>query len=146
MNNQLDPNDLTEEDLVLLTMLVAQKVTHSDNDLIGHSSPRTIELAFEYAKLAAHGDRTPPAADQLEAILMEAQDNEMLDFWLSEIDHILSHRQGFLEENARESYLDQHAALREYLGLPNAKFPVLETVIPTSDSISIQTQRNCHSE
>jgi hypothetical protein len=71
---------------------------------------------LEYADLSARLSLNDCEAERLEEILIQAVDNPILDFLIIEVDDILLHRQGFLDELSIHRYLDQQALLREYLG------------------------------
>jgi hypothetical protein len=91
-------------------------LTTGNGDLVEQSSPEIMKLALEYANLAALAKLSEPQADRLEEILEKADDNKVLNFWITEVDHFLAHYLGLLDEDDRESYRDQQALLREYAG------------------------------
>jgi hypothetical protein len=95
-----------------------------DGDLVGKSSPEVMQLALEYANLAALPIPLEQQADRLGEILEQAMDNRVLSFWITEIDHMLGHHLGLLDEDARESYRDQQVLLREYVETKRENFPV----------------------
>lgn len=95
-----------------------------DRDLIGQSSPEVMQLALEYANLAALPVPSEQQADRLGEILEQAANNQILGFWVTEIDHMLGHHLGLLNEDARESYRDQQVLLREYVETEQENFPV----------------------
>ena len=94
------------------------------NDLLSKSSPEIVELAVEYAELSSRMNPSPDEDDRLGEILALATEDEVLSFWLTEIDHILAHHLGFLTDEARQSYEDQQALLREHRGSPIDTHPV----------------------
>ncbi|NJR70046.1 MAG: hypothetical protein HC771_16405 [Synechococcales cyanobacterium CRU_2_2] len=77
-----------------------------------------MKIVHEYARITyrCNHPRSEEEEELIDDILKMAETNGVLEFWLSEIDHILGHLQGNLDEDARESYKDQYAVLREYLG------------------------------
>lgn len=87
-----------------------------NGDLLSKSSPNVMNLAREYAKLAALPFLSEPEADRLGEILAIASDCEILSFWIVEVDHVLGHHLDLLDEDDRESYKDQQALLRDYMG------------------------------
>jgi hypothetical protein len=99
-----------------------------DSDISVASSPRLMDVVVEYARLNGSTQLTIEDQDLLDRILEAAQENELLDFWLSEVDHILSHQQGDLDEDAREFYKDQYAVLREYIGMKGFQFVIPPTI------------------
>jgi hypothetical protein len=106
-------NDFQTGDLIAL-----------DRDLVGQSSPEIMQLALEYANLAALPIPLEQQADRLGEILEQAVNNRVLSFWITEIDHMLGHHLGLLNEDARESYRDQQVLLREYVETEQKDFPV----------------------
>jgi len=55
-------------------------------------------------------------ADRIGAILEMANTDDVINFWINEIDHSHGHRLNFLDNASRHSYKNQQALLREYLG------------------------------
>jgi len=88
----------------------------STNDLSSKFSPEIRAIVLEYAKLSSQDVLSESEADRLGDILTVAADNEELNFWLTEVDHVLGHAMGFLTDKARQSYEDQQALLREHHG------------------------------
>lgn len=88
------------------------------NNLLSQSTPMIIDLVLEYAKLATQASLTDAEADRLGEILETASEVPALNFWIAELDHLVSHRLNLLNEDDRESYKDQQAMMREY-GLQN---------------------------
>lgn len=84
------------------------------NHLLSQSTPMIIDLVLEYAKLATQASLTDTEADRLDEILEMATENPTLNFWMTELEHLISHRLGLLNEDDRESYKDQQAMMREY--------------------------------
>jgi murein L,D-transpeptidase YcbB/YkuD len=70
---------------------------------------------MDYCRLSSSPNLSEEDADRLEAIMAEAESDEVLNFWLIEVDHILAHRLGLLDELHSASYANQQAWLREYL-------------------------------
>lgn len=97
--------------------------TWRNQDLLSASSPQVMNLAVEYATLAATPVRSNLQNDRLAKILDAATQSEILDFWVTEIDHFVGHYLGLLDSNHREFYKDQQACLSEYLSQTLAKNP-----------------------
>lgn len=85
-------------------------------DILSQSTPKIMETALEYSQLAFLPHPSAEESDKLAAILATAIENEVLSFWIAEVDHCLGHHLGLLNEDSRESYMDQQALLREHLG------------------------------
>lgn len=94
-----------------------------EGDLLSQSSPEVMVLTLEYAKLAALPNRSIQEDDRLGEILEVATYSEILSFWIVEVDHFLGHHLGLLDEDARESYRDQQALLRDYVGTKDFPTP-----------------------
>lgn len=94
-----------------------------EGDFLSQSSPEVMALALEYAKLASLPNRSTQEDDRLGEILEVATYSEILNFWTIEVDHFLGHHLGLLDEDARESYQDQQALLRDYLGTKDFPTP-----------------------
>lgn len=84
------------------------------NNLLSQSDAVIINLVLEYAKLAIQPSLTDPEADRLGEILEMATENPTLNFWITELEHLVSHHVRLLNEDDRESYKDQQAMMREY--------------------------------
>lgn len=93
----------------------------SNQDVLSMSSPQVMDLAFEYAKLAAAQSRSEDQNDRLAQILEAATQSEILDFWVTEVDHFVGHYLGLLDSDHRKLYKDQQACLAEYLGVLSSK-------------------------
>ena len=50
-----------------------------------------LSLAWEYARLAIQRPLSENSADRLEEILVQAQEDGVLEFWINEIDHFIDH-------------------------------------------------------
>jgi hypothetical protein len=127
MNTELD---LVYSDRLYAVLSSLQRLSSidRDSDISVASSPRLMEVVVEYARLNGSTRLDMEDQDLLDRILEAAQENELLDFWLSEVDHILSHQQGDLDEDAREFYKDQYAVLREYIGMKGFQFVIPPTI------------------
>lgn len=109
----------------LRTLRSVQTSKTSTGDIASESSINLMRVVQEYVRLNSRLNRlSTEDEDLIDKILQTAQENPLLEFWLSEADHILSHQQGDLDEDARESYKDQHAILREYMDLPGFQFVI----------------------
>ncbi|WP_088888840.1 peptidoglycan-binding domain-containing protein [Leptolyngbya ohadii] len=76
---------------------------------------------LEYMHLASRSNLSETEADRLEEILRKAESDEILNSWLNEVDYLLNQRLDLLNEQHIESYKDQQAWLREYLGSQKLK-------------------------
>jgi hypothetical protein len=108
------------------------------DDLLSKTSSEIKAIALEYAHLASQPNLLPQQADRLGEILTIAVENNILSFWLAEIDHILGHYLNILDDAARRSYEDQQALLREHRGedMPTSLISPVSFPLATS---------NCHS-
>jgi len=111
MNNLARSKDELHAKLLNLKGMINQGY----GDFLSKSSPKITEIAVLYAQLAALPNRSEEENDNIEKILDAANDNQLLSFWTIEIDHILAHSLGLLDEDDRESYQDQQALLMEYV-------------------------------
>jgi murein L,D-transpeptidase YcbB/YkuD len=68
-----------------------------------------------YCSLALSQELIDHEADKLAAIYTEAEDDPLLNFFITELDHILGERLGLLDARAIENYKNQQAWLREHL-------------------------------
>jgi hypothetical protein len=116
----------------ILSSLQRLSSINPDSDISVASSPVLMNVVVEYARLNRSTQLDLEEQELLDQILEAAQANELLDFWLSEVDHILSHQQGDLDEDAREFYKDQYAVLREYIGMKNFQLVVPPKISHTS--------------
>lgn len=128
MSHEFEPNDL-----IML-----------DQDLVGQSSPAVMQRALEYANLAALPNPSEQQANRLGEILEEAVENEILSFWITEIDHFLGHYLDLLDDNSRESYQDQQALIREYAETNRDNFPVPDDQ-QISEPVCCPLTPNCNS-
>jgi hypothetical protein len=86
------------------------------NDILTQSTSEIMALALEYSQLASRPHPSDEESDRLADILAMAVNDDILSFWLTEVDHCLGHHLGFLNEDHRESYMDQQSLLREHRG------------------------------
>jgi hypothetical protein len=110
------------QNLLLMIPAIDETQTISDEDITSQSSKEIISIVLEYARISSKFQHSQREDRLVDDILKMAESNNLLEFWLSEIDHILSHHQGFSDEDARESYKDQHAALCEYISQPSLSY------------------------
>jgi DNA-directed RNA polymerase specialized sigma54-like protein len=109
----------------LRTLRSVQTSKTSTGDIASESSVNLMRVVEEYVRLNSRLNRlSTEDEDLIDEILQTAQENPLLEFWLSEADHILRHQQGDLDEDAREFYKDQHAILHEYIGLKDFQFVI----------------------
>lgn len=83
----------------------------------------TKEIVREYTRLAALPSLSDAEADRLSQILDLAQEDRVLDFWISEIDHFLDHELGLWDP---EYDRDQQFKLKEYLAVAVNPIPAQE--------------------
>lgn len=102
------------------------------NNFSSQSTSKIMQLASEYARLASQASLTDAEADRLGEILEKANEHPALNFWIAELDHLLSHRLNLLSEDDRESYKDQQAMMREY-GVQND-----QVLCPNLDTQALQ--------
>lgn len=90
------------------------------------STDEILKTALEYGTLAAQTNLSEQDADRLEQILTDAVEDEILDFWLTEVDRFLGHYFGLLED--KEQRLQTVEQLTLSLSLPSyqEKGPVLK--------------------
>jgi hypothetical protein len=122
----------------ILSSLQRLSSINPGSDISVASSPMLMNVVVEYARLNRSTQLDLEEQELLDRILEAAQENELLDFWLSEVDHILSHQQGDLDEDAREFYKDQYTVFREYAGMKGFQFviPPLISNTPTLEESS----------
>lgn len=95
----------------------------TDDEILSHLESQ-MQTALEYGKLLSLPHLSEDQADRLGMILEQAIDNSVLHFCLTEVDHFISHHLGLLDEDDRESYKDQQALVKEYLGLTICQAPI----------------------
>jgi hypothetical protein len=113
-NKETDSTEILRNPMFRLTS-IEESTELSGHDIASQSPPEIMEIVLEYARINSRCDRRHKDELLMDEIMKAAEENPILEFWLSEIDHILGHQQGNLNEDARDSYEDQHAVLREYL-------------------------------
>jgi predicted MPP superfamily phosphohydrolase len=86
------------------------------NDILTQSTSEVMAIALEYSQLASSPNPSDEECDRLSDILTMATNNDTLNFWLTEVDHCLGHHLGLLNEDHRDSYMDQQSLLREHRG------------------------------
>ncbi|NEP80377.1 MAG: hypothetical protein F6K39_20730 [Okeania sp. SIO3B3] len=72
------------------------------------------KLINEYIKLASLPELNLEQEEKLGEILEQASQNEILSFWISEVDYILGESLGLLKPEDLNYYEDQKALLREH--------------------------------
>lgn len=119
-------------------------------DLLTKSTDEIMKLSLEYSKLAAKEQLSEQEADRLGEILTDAVENEILSFWINEVDHSIGHHLGLLDILDRDSDDDQKALLREYLGNEIVPSPVPSDVAnhrsilkPVPDCADDDALQNC---
>ena len=81
------------------------------------STPNLTNIVREYYQLRVLPNLSEQQADRIGEIMELATTDQVIDFWLTEVDHALGHALNLLDESCRYSYQDQQALLREYLGI-----------------------------
>jgi hypothetical protein len=124
MTYEVQEYDSVEYVQNLLSMIPAidETQTISGKDITSQSSKEIISIVLEYARISSNFQHSQREDCLVDDILKMAESNNILEFWLSEVDHILSHHQGFSDEDARESYKDQYAVLCEYISQPSLNY------------------------
>jgi hypothetical protein len=77
------------------------------------------EIAIEYATITLNPNPSESDHDRIDEILAMAYEDPVIDFWITEVDHLLAHYLNFLEPKNRERYIDQQAILSEFIGRPD---------------------------
>lgn len=95
----------------------------TNDEILSHLESER-QTALEYGKLLSLPHLSEDQAIRLGMILEQAIDNSVLHFCLTEVDHFISHHLGLLDEDDRESYKDQQALVKEYLGLTICQSPM----------------------
>lgn len=72
-------------------------------------------LLADYKELALRKELTDEDSERLDQIYAEAEAHPMLNFLITEIDHIINKQLGLLSDDAIKGYQDQQAWLRERL-------------------------------
>jgi Putative peptidoglycan binding domain len=73
------------------------------------------DMVWEYCRLAAQKQLSEADADRLHEILVMAESDGWLDFWLNEADHFLAHELSLTSQISIHNFENQQARLREYL-------------------------------
>ena len=68
-------------------------------------------VAIEYGLLNMLKQPSEAQSDRIQEILDEAAEDNALGFWVNEINHILGHRQGWLDDSCRKDYERSKAEL-----------------------------------
>lgn len=77
-------------------------------------TPSLKKLINEYAILAFLPELNLEQEEKLGEILDQANQNQILGFWIAEVDYILGESLGLLKSENLNSYEDQKAVLREH--------------------------------
>ena len=96
-------------------------------DIIDETTEDVINLAVQYGRIGTLDTLSCEDIKLMEEILDRALNNEILSFWISEMDHILAHELDLFEEGWLDNHKDWTALLREYAGksIPKTK-PVVD--------------------
>lgn len=73
------------------------------------------DILHEYYKLSVSVSLSDQQAERMEEILQKAEEEEILNFLLTEVDYILNEKFGLFSNENIEQYKNQQAYLREYL-------------------------------
>jgi len=97
--------------------------------------PSLKKVINEYAILASLPELNLEQEEKFSEILEQASQNEILSFWISEVDYILGESLGLLNPEDLNYYEDKKAILREHW-LSNLKF----LDIDNSDTYRLENQ------
>lgn len=86
-------------------------------NILLNSTPELMNTIRDYYRLRSLPNLSEQQADRVGEILELAKTNEVADFWITEVEHALGHHLGLLDKSCRQSYQNQQAFLREYLGV-----------------------------
>jgi hypothetical protein len=86
-------------------------------DLEETSLEEVPDEAIRYGVLSQKKEPSDKEEEELIQILEKSVKDELLFFWIEQIDHIIAHAQGDLDDDARKSYRDQASVLREHLDI-----------------------------
>lgn len=97
-------------------------VKTSDNleDLCFVPSPEIWEILLEYHRLASSHRLSQEEETRLGRILDRACANEVMTFWIGEIDYLIGKNLGLFTPQNCHSYYNQQAQLKEYLTNPES--------------------------
>ena len=101
------------------------------------------DILQEYYDLAVRCDLSELEAERMVQILQLAEEDDILSFWLNEIDYLLSEEMKLLEDSNIRFYADEQAKLREYLEtkVDTAKEDIDETLEKRIKTLSIKLQQ-----
>lgn len=85
------------------------------------------QVILEYYRVAALKHRSEKNEARLDLILRAAEENEKLDFWLNEIDYLLAHEEGLLDQESYKLHLNEHADFIKWLGLEDPNQPDIDS-------------------
>lgn len=107
-------------------------------------SQKVKKIVQEYRRLATRRHLSEQEADRMDEILVLADNEPALSFWIAEADHALGHSLELLTEENRNSYKNQQALLREHLKNEISKTPVSgKPSVLTNDSECLDSQSEC---
>jgi hypothetical protein len=89
----------------------------AQRNILLESTPEVMNIVKRYYQLRILSHPSNKEANEMGDILELAITDEVIDFWITEIDHALAHRLNLLNEAYQSSYRNQQAFLREYLGV-----------------------------
>ena len=114
---------------------------NSCNDILERSTKDVIETVLEYGRIGSLKRPSKEDFDRMSKILDRAVEDEILNFWISEMDHILMHELNLLEEGWLDNHKDWMALLREYAGksIPATK-PELEPEVVTTGEFNYNSE------
>ncbi len=82
------------------------------NSMVIPLTPEQKEIINEYYQIAALKNFTEEQAQRMQEILIIAQSDAIIDFFITEADHFIGHWLNIIDENQLK---DQQAILSEYL-------------------------------
>lgn len=80
-------------------------------------NPEQINIIREYYKLRFLPALSDEQANHLGEIYQLCSQDDVINFYITEIDHSLGHKLGLLNKDCRFYYGNQQSLLREYLGI-----------------------------
>jgi len=88
-----------------------------DENLLQQTTSKMKRKVLEYGRLSQIVNPSLEEEHELDQILDDAINDSLLNFWIEHVDHVLAHHHNLLTEEARESYRNQGAMLRDIIDL-----------------------------
>lgn len=117
-------------------------------DILSRTTSDVTQLLIEYGCLGEKPFLTNSQEKRLDEILERAINDEVLDFWIQEIDHILAHELNLIDSTWMSEQRDWAALLREYAGISIPKLRPEVKADPSSEANSSECEdgSNCSIE